>query len=331
MSKNITIQEGGIGKQLTVDKLKTNLVGGGSCLWVPEDETTLGTKYISENGTYKASDDGYYGYSEVTVSGQGSVTGKDPDGSGDEATATVDPETGEIAISKIPSSIKIITPPTNPSGSYQNGQAISKDGMVIKAYLESGSEYGIVPNGEVTLNPSTAIYDSSTDVPGGGEKSSGLETGFVQPIPYSAGFTSENGSGDKFEITGGRIIAFGDNAPCSYIVASSGSPVSFSLIRTFASDPDHPQRSDYSYEGTKATRDGKDVYYVEVSAGFLPGGRATRNSEPYSPGAAAWTIIYGEGEEHSAGSRQNITASWPRPGDSKILSDSFEIYVQPSL
>lgn len=28
MSKNITIQEGGVGKQLTVDKLRTNLVGG---------------------------------------------------------------------------------------------------------------------------------------------------------------------------------------------------------------------------------------------------------------------------------------------------------------
>ena len=28
MSKNITIQEGGIAKQMTVDKLKTALVGG---------------------------------------------------------------------------------------------------------------------------------------------------------------------------------------------------------------------------------------------------------------------------------------------------------------
>jgi hypothetical protein len=34
MSKNITIQEGGVAKQLTVDKLKTNLVGGGTQLWV---------------------------------------------------------------------------------------------------------------------------------------------------------------------------------------------------------------------------------------------------------------------------------------------------------
>lgn len=29
MGKNITIQDGGVGKQLTVDKLRTNLVGGG--------------------------------------------------------------------------------------------------------------------------------------------------------------------------------------------------------------------------------------------------------------------------------------------------------------
>lgn len=50
MSKSIVIQEGGIGKQLTVDKLKTDLVGGGTCLWVPEDSTNLGTKHISEGG-----------------------------------------------------------------------------------------------------------------------------------------------------------------------------------------------------------------------------------------------------------------------------------------
>ena len=58
MSKNITIQEDGVGKQLTVDKLKTNLVGGGTCLWVPEDDVALGSKRILKNGTYRASDDG---------------------------------------------------------------------------------------------------------------------------------------------------------------------------------------------------------------------------------------------------------------------------------
>ena len=180
------IQEGGIGKQLTADKLKTNLVGGGTCLWVPEDETQLGTKYISENGTYRASADGYYGYSEVTVRGVGTATGKDPDGSGDEATASVDPDTGDIVITKIPSRIGVITPPTNPYGIYQDGQTIVKDGMVVKAYLESGGEYGTVPNGEITLNPTTAVYDPDTDVPAGGTATSDLDTSLPQPIEFSS-------------------------------------------------------------------------------------------------------------------------------------------------
>ena len=116
MSKNITIQEGGVGKAMTADKLKTDLQGGGTCLWVPEDETRLTTKYITENGTYKAADDGYYGYSEVIVSGQGTATGTD--GDGDEAVAYTDPGTGELVVDKVPSSIKVITLPTNPYGIY---------------------------------------------------------------------------------------------------------------------------------------------------------------------------------------------------------------------
>ena len=163
MSKNIIIQEGGIGKQLTVDKLKTNLVGSGTCLWVPEDEVQLGTKTITENGTYKASNDGYYGYEQVVVNvaNVGTVTGTD--GDGDEAVAYTDPTTGELVIDKVPSRIEVVTPPTNPYGIYTNGQTISTNGMVVKAYLASGSEYGTVPLGEITINPTTAVYDRTTD------------------------------------------------------------------------------------------------------------------------------------------------------------------------
>lgn len=168
MSKNIVIQEGGIGKQLTVDKLKTNLVGGVTCLWVPEDERSLGTKHISENGTYKASDDGYYGYSEVTVSGVGEVTGKAPDGSGDDATATVDPETGEIVITKAPYSISVTTPPSKTS--YVDGESINTSGMVVKAFLKNGSAWsdashpgGIIPLSELSINPTVAsVSDTQT-------------------------------------------------------------------------------------------------------------------------------------------------------------------------
>ena len=130
-------------------------------MWVPEDETRLGTKYISENGTYNASSDGLYGFSSVTVSGVGTATGKDPDGSGDDAQAKVDPQTGDIVITKLPSNISVITPPTNPYGVYTDGQAITKDGMVVKGYYKSGGEWGTVPNNEITLDPANADYSKT--------------------------------------------------------------------------------------------------------------------------------------------------------------------------
>lgn len=52
MSKDVIIQEGGRGKTITADKLRTAVVNGGDCLWVLEDEVQLGEKIIDENGTY---------------------------------------------------------------------------------------------------------------------------------------------------------------------------------------------------------------------------------------------------------------------------------------
>lgn len=161
MSKNIVIQEGGLSKQMTANKLKTNLVGGGTCLWVPEDETKLGIKIITENGTYKASDDGYYGYSEVTVSGIGSVTGTD--GDGDEATVTPGTD-GELVITKIPSYIIVDVPPTKTT--YADGETIDFTGIVVKAFLKSGEPWsdsshpdGIIPISELMFPVTTANAD----------------------------------------------------------------------------------------------------------------------------------------------------------------------------
>lgn len=103
MGKNITLREGDTSKQFTADKIKTNLVGGGTCNWIPEDEavdyvdlkdhtfTAAGTflpsqfncdgfrqvkidipadvkeKTITANGDYYAADDECLGYSKVTV------------------------------------------------------------------------------------------------------------------------------------------------------------------------------------------------------------------------------------------------------------------------
>lgn len=71
MAKNITIAEGGVSRNFTAKKLKTNLQGGGNCTWIPEDEAadycTFKELKVTANGTYKASDKNCDGFDKVKV------------------------------------------------------------------------------------------------------------------------------------------------------------------------------------------------------------------------------------------------------------------------
>lgn len=69
--KNITIQEGGVPKPLSVKSLVTPLTDGGTQSWVPEDETQLQQKTATRNGRIKP-DSGFYGLSAVDVMVEGS-------------------------------------------------------------------------------------------------------------------------------------------------------------------------------------------------------------------------------------------------------------------
>lgn len=326
MSKNITIQEGGAAKQLTADKLKTNLVGGGTCLWVPEDETNLGTKYISENGTYKASDDGYYGYSEVTVSGVGSVTGRDPQ-TGEETHVTTDPETGELVETVVPTEIRVVTPPTNPYGVYMDGQTITKDGMVVKAYSAKGEEMQTVPIGEITINPTVAVYDESKDRPAHGTATSDLATGLVQPIAYTKTVICSNSTFEppfSESISAEACAGYVNNlALVNVLFASSHQPTAH---RTSSSG------LDIDVNGDSYTYDGKTVYYGLVmfnASGDWVCDAPINAKTNDSMENAAWTMIYGNRQEEPAGSPQTITVSWHRPGDGNVLETTFEILVAP--
>lgn len=70
MSKNLTIDEGGESRHFDgVKRLKTKLSGedGGTCYWVPDDETQAWPTFIMDNGMHVAAEDGHYGYSEANV------------------------------------------------------------------------------------------------------------------------------------------------------------------------------------------------------------------------------------------------------------------------
>lgn len=182
MSRQITIQEGGQPKSLTVDKLQTALVGGGSCLWVPEDETTTTTKHITANGTYRAASDDAYGYSEVTVNvagGNGSadshgiptieggtmpggigsaVIGKDPE-TGNDVAVGVD-EDGNLVETPVPSYIKVTKPPDKTE--YHAGDTINPTGIIVHAYLADGTDFGTVLNSELVY-PEPVVPEGSGD------------------------------------------------------------------------------------------------------------------------------------------------------------------------
>lgn len=331
MSKNISIQEGGTAKQLTVDKLITHLVNSGTCLWVPEDEVQLTTKTITENGTYKASDDGYYGYEQVIVSIANAGIATGTDGDGDEAVAYTDPETGGIVTDKAPSSIEVVTPPTNPYGIYTSGQAITTDGMVVKAYLKTGVEYGTVPNMEITLNPTTAVYDASTDMGGSGEATSSLDTGTIQqPISYVGVVTAETDTTEIYYVGIGTMTGWQTSQSNVMLIGASSTPgvviESYSRNKSSGRESEHSQyRTDNTY-----TYDGKTVYYALVLPVIENPTGVTYNADAAlgNYAAAAWTMIYGNRTEQRTGSHQTITVTWPRPRDGKELTTTFGIRVK---
>lgn len=312
MSKNIVIQEGGVGKQLTADKLQTNLVGGGTCLWVPEDERQLGTKYISENGTYRASADGYYGYSEVTVSGVGEVVGKDPDGSGDDAAASVDPETGEIVITKLPESINVVTPPSKTN--YSDKEAINFTGMVVKAYLKNGSEWsdsghpgGVIPTSELTLPVTIADAGSAS---GSGSASSSDYPGVTISVggPVLDQITSGNkaiGAGVSFRK--GNILYFVSRSSFDmfYYLAAS---------ETMAKQGSAQYGSDYGGYYLFSW-----VYTPNLWSPYL---------EDSTPSLSTCIDIILNGTIEGMG--QTIPVEWNRPKDGNTLSSSFTITVNSS-
>ena len=342
MGKNIVIQEGGIGKQLVVDKLKTDHVGVGSCLWVPEDEVRLGTKSVSENGTYVASNDGYYGYSQFAVSGVGTATGRDPT-TGDEKQVTVDPETGDLVETVLSSEIRVITPPTNPYGTYIDGQAITKDGMVVKAYSANGVEIQTVPIGGITINPTQAVYDESKDRKRSGTATSDLIDGTID-IYNGQGVVTPTGTSTMFVALAGYHgvgesvdAAVRNNGNVRLIIASSERPFSYngiyydySLTPAGATEGyrDGPIQTS---AGEEYTYDGKTVYYFSgfpaTSRAYTINFNASENNSDV--GALAWAMVYGDVEITPAGSPQTITVSWPRTGDGKVLTATFDIIVGP--
>ncbi len=68
MSKNINIQVGGADNELDeIDKINTKLKDGGTCNWVPEDDTIQVGISITQNGEYDAASRFIHSFNKVVV------------------------------------------------------------------------------------------------------------------------------------------------------------------------------------------------------------------------------------------------------------------------
>ena len=160
MAKNIVIETDGTAVTYSgVKEIETNDPEEGRVTWIPMDETELAIKTVNKNGTYKAKDDGYYGYRSFTVStkNKGKTVGTKPDG----RTYAIDTdEDGWLTETLLPDNIRINPQPTKIT--YQDGESISLSGAVVKAYSKDdiweGEGYtgGVIPHEELTLDPDTA-------------------------------------------------------------------------------------------------------------------------------------------------------------------------------
>ena len=152
MAQNISILEGGTAQQFgQVNKLKIANSGGGTSLWVPEDELNTKSLHVDSNGTYYASQDECYGYDEVSVNITDECFGYDDDGN--LWDVEVDDE-GFLEEEEMPVRIEIVTPPDKTS--YIPLEPINTAGMVVKAYYGDDSEYGVIPRNEITIDPIVA-------------------------------------------------------------------------------------------------------------------------------------------------------------------------------
>ena len=351
--KNLSIKEGGRAKSFSANRIYVRQPGSNLLVpYVPLDtKTPLGSKSITKNGTYKASEDGKYAWDSVSVNIDRTkyVSGRGADGQ-EHVIRNDGDASSPLTDMIVPASIKVIKPPTF-TGPYGYNANIMTSGMVVKAYKADGSVYvdsqypnGVIPLSEITIDPMTAIYDPSKDFPTATSSLIDDMSFMKNPFPtgsptsqfryvnagkdWTATITWETqgaeaitGAMTRFEPGPGYSLAI--NA-----IAASKSPLS---IRYVEQTHDNKTGEDSTVYGQWSslftfTYAGKTVYYTNagVISGYTYVTPCCANDVFYTNNTEnvrkiAWTMIYGKVRE----SGYIIKVRWARPGDGAILEDDF--------
>ena len=319
MSKAIVIKKNGVSQNLTVDKLRTNGADGQSIDWVPEDTVQLVALNATANGTYTPTG-GAYGFEYATVSVPGSVvTGKKPDGN---TYVYTKDGSGALVETKVPSEIRIITPPDY-VGPYGDGAYISFEGLTVEAFYADGTSAGVIDPQDLIFPVTVARYDPDADPLVYGMSSDLLP----DSVPCSVSITDTTEYDTEYIYS--VLAAAGEYGNAAAWGGTDHSYFKVGMI--FAASGQNSKYTDgqnnFDIGQLSAEHGGKTVYYSPHS--FLSAKDAIPNLG-YIPQQAdewkiAWTIIYGTLTGTSGGVQ--IPVQYQRPADGLVLENSFGISV----
>lgn len=322
-----SIKEGGKARNFSAAILKTNLQGGGTCLWVPRRDVELKTKYITKSGTYTAKADDCYGFDQVVVSGVDVEITKDDDG--DDVERTTDGD--EVTETKLPSYIRVTVLPQKID--YITGETINYTGLVVHAYTKSGIDLGVVPFNELIL-PAEKAGDGWAEQWTDGHGLNAMQIAYRPTWCRSIDdfgretetqvfcHTSALGTDDY-----GRPCSFGGNGPGTLFVTRYNG---YNYAASVAGDRKVDR---YSYFNGDASPYGHLAYGWRLTGGtsgmagegnFTPAGGWENNItqlpvSTVNPTTVDPSTLYSTGEA--------IPVQWNRPGDGAVLETSFNIYI----
>lgn len=330
MSRDIIIQNNGVAVTYTgAKKMKTRKSTGGTLYWLPEGEQPTGTITITENGTYKAEDENLYAFSQAIVNVQKAptnISGKGQDGN--EYNVTIDPETGEIVETEIPSAIQIEIPPLK--NSYTEDEPIDLTGIVVKLIDGNGNVFtdtahpdGTIPLSELTPVPATAHTSGEEREYSDGDGLNVLLVTFTTPTERAAIFCGD--------------VALGVYEGKSCTIAGSANTASTLGTQVYVT-----RYGDVNYY---YGLDLKGANYIQtdlydIDTGDKLGVSNNRIYQSEWEGARVWTeyltdfpVSTKRPTNADIGNLQpigaTISVNWTRV-DGAVLSDTFDIFIESS-
>ena len=348
MGKNIIIQTDGVSHTYNgVEEIHTQDKDGNRTTWVPLDGTNLGVKTITQSGTYKASDDGYYAYSKVIVNAKAKAVGKKEDGN-TYAIATNDQ--GETVEVLLPDTIKIETAPTKQT--YDEGESIDLAGAVVMAYNGDGTVWhdvdhlsGIIPVSELHPAPQKASTTVSIVESGSVEYTSDLVSDPINPSRNLV--TQLVDSSGSVKLTKTRVFTFYGNAIFVKVVGTSTTPnilMYFTGICEISTTNESENKRtgvvttettvetiDANETGNIYSHNDEEIKYSILSAQYdcvlsYNGYMYEQVLTQVPADEYLWTLEHGTPIQ-TIPATQRITVLWSRPEDNMALSDTFNVSV----